>query len=499
LTSLNHSAPPKPVILLVLDGIRPDVMRAAIREGDAPTFGALIEMGEAVWDAVSVFPSITPAATAAIVTGESPLGSGICGHAWYDEAEDRIVVYGAMTETVITSGPLQVLHNNVWRMNRDDLYAATLFETLHDRGIEGACVNYPIRRGPYRHRLRMKTLESVANVGQLLDTAVDGPKEYYMGDLFYSRDAGLHGRAGTGGLRRQVGINDEYAAKVGAMLLREGTEPFTLVYFFEGDSLAHHEGVVAQRRYVGTLDGYVREMFEAGGGVDRVLDDYAVLVVTDHGHTPLRQERRYVRLDGILKGRTAVGARARFTSRIRMVAVPNGRAALLYLGEGADREAVIENLLGRRGVDLATHEDEGWVVVRRLGRELRLRPGDGPTDPTGRSWELTGDPRALDLEVLGGALKYGDYPDALERLWGSVRSPRAGDIILSASPGYTFGEVNGNFHKESDHGSLHAYDSDVFSIGLGLPAPRRITDIAPTVLAHFGVDAGAKVAEYRVF
>jgi hypothetical protein len=499
LTSPDHSARPKPVLLLVLDGIRPDVMRAAIREGDAATFGALVELGEAVWNAVSVFPSITPAATAAIVTGEPPVGSGIYGHAWYDEAEDRIVVYGAMTETVITSGPLQVLHNNVWRMNRDDLYADTLFETLHDLGIEAACVNYPIRRGPYRHRLRMKTLESVANAGQLLDTTVDGPKEYYMGDLFYSRDVGLHGRRGSGGLRRQVGINDEYSAKVGAMLLKEGTEPFTLVYFFEGDSLAHHAGTAAQRRYVGTLDGYVREMFEAGGGVDRVLDDYAVLVVTDHGHTPLLPERRYVRLDGILNQRTAVGARARLGSRIRMLAVPNGRAALLYLGEGGDREAVIEDLLGRRGVDLATHEHDGWVVVRRLGRELRFQPGDGPTDPAGRSWELTGDPRALDLEVSGDALKYGDYPDALERLWGSVRSHRAGDVILSASPGYTFGEVNGNFHKKSDHGSLHAYDSDVFSIGLGLPAPRRITDIASTLLAHFGADTGAKVAENRVF
>jgi hypothetical protein len=80
-----------------------------------------------------------------------------------------------------------------------------------------------------------------------------------------------------------------------------------------------------------------------------------------------------------------------------------------------------------------------------------------------------------------------------------VRSHRAGDVILSASPGYTFGEVNGNFHKKSDHGSLHAYDSDVFSIGLGLPAPRRITDIASTLLAHFGADTGAKVAENRVF
>jgi hypothetical protein len=242
----------------------------------------------------------------------------------------------------------------------------------------------------------------------------------------------------------------------------------------------------------------VREVFEAGGGVDRVLDDYAVLVVTDHGHAPLLPERRYVRLDGILNQRTAVGARARFGWGVRAMVVPNGRAAMVYLGEGVDRESVIEDLLGRRGVDLAAHEDEGWVVVRRLGRELRFRPGNGPADPAGRSWELADDPSALDLEVSGDALKYGDYPDALERLWGSVRLPRAGDVILSASPGYTFGEINGNYHKESDHGALHAEDSDVFSMGLGLPAPRRITDIAATLLAHFGAGTGAKVAEDRV-
>jgi hypothetical protein len=498
LTSPDHSAPPKPVLLLVLDGIRPDIMQAAIREGDAPTLGALAERGETVRDAVSVFPSITPAATAAIVTGKPPVESGIYGHAWYDEAEDRVVVYGAMTETVITSGPLQVLHNNVWRMNRDDLYADTLFEALHELGVEGACVNYPIRRGPYRHLLRMKALESVANMGELLDTTVSGPKEYYMGDLFYSRDLGLHGRRGSGGLRRQVGINDEYAARVGSALLKEKAEPFILVYLFEGDSVAHHEGIAAQRRYIGTLDGYVREMFEAGGGVDRVLDDYAVLVVSDHGHAPLLPGRRYVRLDGILGERTAVGAKARFGPRVRVLVVPNGRAALVHLGEGVDREGVAEDLIGRRGVDLAAHEDDGWVVIRKIGHELRFRPGEGPNDPAGRSWELTGDPEALDLDVSGDALKYGDYPDALERLWGSVRSPRAGDVIISASLGYTFGEVNGNFHKESDHGSLHADDSNTFSIGLGLRAPRRITDVAPILLDHFGADAGVKIVEDRV-
>jgi hypothetical protein len=486
--------------LLVLDGIRPDVLRAAIREGEAPTLGALAERGEAVWDAVSVFPSITPAATAAIVTGEHPAGSGIYGHAWYNEAEDRMVIYGAMTETVITSGPLQVLHNNVWRMNRDDLYADTLFETLHEAGVEGACVNFPIRRGPYRHRVRLRTLEGVANVGELLDTTVSGPKEYYMGDLFHTRDLGLHGRRGSGGLRRQVGINDEYAAKVGASLLKERAEPFTLVYFFEGDSLAHHQGLAAGRRYVGTLDGYVREMLEAGGGVDRALEEYAVLVISDHGHTPLLPEQRYVRLGGVLGERTVIGARARLRPRIGVLVVPNGRAALVYLGDEVNRGRVLDDLLGRRGVDLAAHEDAGWVVVRKPGRALRFRPGAGHKDPAGSPWELEGDTGTLDLRVSDGKLRYGDYPDALERLWGSVRAPRAGNVVLSASPGYTFGEVNGNFHKQSDHGSLHADDSNVFSIGLGLPAPRRITDVAPTLLAHFGVGTagGAKVAENRV-
>jgi hypothetical protein len=339
----------------------------------------------------------------------------------------------------------------------------------------------------------LKTLEGVANVGTLLDTTVSGPKEYYLGDLFYSRDLGLHGRRGSGGLRRQVGINDEYAAKVGAMLLKDKAEPFTLLYFFEGDSLAHHEGIAAQRRYVGTLDGYVGKMFEAGGGVDAVLDDYALLVVADHGHAQLLPERRYVQLDGIMNQRTALGARARLGPRVRVLVVPNGRAAMVYLGEGADRERVIDDLIGRRGVELAAREDDGWVVVRRLARELRFRPGDGPQDPAGRSWDVAGDPAALDLRISGETLAYGDYPDALERLWGSVRSPRAGGVILSASPGYTFGEVNGNFHKKSDHGSLHADDSNVFTIGIGLPAPRRITDVATTLLAHFGVE----LAKYR--
>ena len=89
-------------------------------------------------------------------------------------------------------------------------------------------------------------------------------------------------------------------------------------------------------------------------------------------------------------------------------------------------------------------------------------------------------------------MHYGDYPDALERLWGCLHSPRCGDVVLSATPGYTFGEISGGYHTASDHGSLHASDSNVFVLASGVPAPRRITDVAPTLLSHFGAEHGRR-------
>ena len=501
----GSSNAPKPVLLLVLDGIRPDVLRAAIRDGSAPALGLLAARGEAVWDAVSVFPSITPAATAAIVTGAPPSGSGILGHAWYDREEGRVVVYGAKRQTVISTGPIKVFHNNVFRMNRDDLRAATLFETLHERGVDGACVNFPVRRGPHEHPIRLKSVKgfkSVANRSELLDTSVEGPKEYYMGDLFYSRDIGLQGRGGIGGVRRSVGIHDEYAAKVGTMLLEEKAAPFTVVYFFKGDSIAHHEGLAAQRRYVATLDAYVAGMFEAAGGPEKALEEYAILALSDHGHTPLLpSRRRYVGLGRVLGDGTSIGARARFGFGTKIVAVPNGRSAFLYLAEDVDVAKVVAGALSRRGIDLAAWREDGWGVVRRLGRALRFRPAsEGTQDASGRAWELSGDARAVDLDLTGGELRDGEYPDALERLWGCLCSPRCGDVVLSATPGHTFGEISGTFHDQSDHGSLHASDSNVFVLASGVAAPRRLTDVAPTLLAHFGADAGAEglAAESRV-
>lgn len=480
----------KPVLLIVMDGIRSDILRAAIREGDAPNLGSLEEAGESVWNGVSVFPSITPAATAAIATGEAPDGSGILGHAWYDRRDERVVVYGAMTGTVISTGPLKVFHNNVWRMNRDDLLAETFFERLHEVGVDGACVHFPVRRGPHDHAVRSRVVRSVARRGVYFGHTVQGPKELYLGDLFYSRDTGFQGRLGAGGMLRKVGINDEYAASVGAHLLEEDAAPLTLVYFFQGDSIAHHRGLAAQRQYLKTLDQYVGKLFDAAGGVERALSEYAIMALSDHGHSPLVRRQRYVRLGRLLGERAVAGARAGFARGVEVIAVPNGRAALLYLRENTGRKRLVERLVSQRGVDLAAWYEDGWGVVRGVSRSLRFRPvaHGGALDPSGGVWEVDGDIRTLDLSLADGRIVHGEYPDALERLWSCLVAERSGDVVLSASPGYTFGEVSGMFHEASDHGSLHESDSRVFVLSSGFEgvSPRRITEVAPALLSHFG-------------
>ncbi len=491
MSTLGKNLAPKPVLSLVLDGIRPDVLRAAIREGDAPNLGAIAQRGEAVWNAASVFPSITPAATAAIATGEYPAGSGILGHAWYDRAEGRVIVYGAKTETVLGTGPIKVLHNNVWRMNRDHLSAPTVFEGLHDYGLDSACVNFPVRRGPHAHPVRMKSVQGYMRNGRYLGASVDGPKEYYMGDLFYSRPTVVSGRKGRGGFRQSAGINDQYAADVGAMFMKEKPAPFNLVYFFKGDSITHHQGLAAQRAWIPTADDYVGRIFEAGGSAEKVLDEYAVLALSDHGHDALHKTGRFVDIKASNGTRISTGPNVRFGPGVDALAVANGRAAMIYLRDSAktSAESVAAGLAERRGVDLAAWMDDGWLHVRHSSREMRFRPGAGPMDAFGSRWQVGGDLLALDLAIKDGGLRSGDYPNALERLWGCLTSSRCGDVVLSAAPGFTFGEVTGGYHEASDHGSLHANDSNVFTLASGMAAPRRITDVAPTLLEHFGASA----------
>jgi len=75
-------AAPKKLVLTYVDSLRTDMLERAVAEGRAPTFGTLLERGVLIPDCVSSFPSVTPVASAEMVTGLGAGGHWISGMKW---------------------------------------------------------------------------------------------------------------------------------------------------------------------------------------------------------------------------------------------------------------------------------------------------------------------------------------------------------------------------------------------------------------------------------
>ncbi len=98
--------------------------------------------------------------------------------------------------------------------------------------------------------------------------------------------------------------------------------------------------------------------------------------------------------------------------------------------------------------------------MRSRRGELRFSPGGELEDLRGGRWSVEGKLAALRAEVQDGRLLCTEYPDALARIWSALKCPTAGDLLLSAAPGYEFVDWGGADHVGGgSHGSLHRSDS----------------------------------------
>jgi hypothetical protein len=77
-----------------------------------------------------------------------------------------------------------------------------------------------------------------------------------------------------------------------------------------------------------------------------------------------------------------------------------------------------------------------------------------------------------------------------------LHNPNAGDLIVSAAPGFEFADLGGGHHAGGgSHGSLEIGDSEVPMLAVGLDPPGSIVEVAPTVLRHFGVEPPASMRD----
>jgi hypothetical protein len=502
------------LVLCVIDAMAPAMLERAVAEGVAPMLATLMQRGRYIPDCVAAFPSVTPVCAASIVTGVAQDEHRIPGMNWFDREENRYVEYGSSFRAAQRFGIVRQLTDTVYNMNRAHLSADTLtvFESLDDAEVRTAGTTYLMYRGRHRHEpQRDSALTRFA--ARLMRHPVMGPRELFYADIFASRDTGC--RSGLG----MPGVRDRHSGCVSAYMVEHDLFDFLLLSLPDNDWYSHKHGPEGQVHSIAQADLQLARVFNAGGGIDRFLEEHAVIAMADHSQAPVQ---RTIALQdelaelGVLspkEGREGgkEGVRGTGTDGAQIAVCPSQRGAMVYALNDCERDAmrasVVTRALGLEGVDLvlwlerdARNAPREAVVASAERGELRFAPGDAVadpgavvSDPRGQSWSIEGELEALDASVEDGTLLTPSYPDALARVWSALTCATSGEVLLSAAPGYEFLDWGGAAHVGGgSHGSLHASDSLGALVLCGIapteePAQWAIRDVAPLVRRHFGL------------
>ena len=418
----------------MIDGLTPSMLEDAVERRTAPAVAELFERGE-YRRAASVFPSLTPVCISSLATGTYPDQHGIPHLVWYHRGERRIVEYGSSFAALRRAGARRGIVDAIFRMNEEHLSrdVSTLYESVEDAGGVAAAVNIICYRGGTRHTSRIPGFTRPAF----------GPSRFFYFNLYASDVTGAPFRVGG----RHAGANDAYAAAVGRWLVTRDGFDLLVYYLPDYDYASHATGPDAAHDALARSDDAVRALIDAAGGVDRLLERYAVVLCSDHGQTRIDRvtslHDSYAGVDDVL-------------------VTASNRAGMVYDLRGGRTRELAERLDREPAVETVLFLEDGDVVARRDGAE--------------------------------GADVLASYPDGAARAPAALRNTNAGDVLVSAAPGWEFSDLAGRHHLNGgSHGSLVAGDSEVpmLTVGTG-PPPVSITGVAPLLLAHLGVELRAR-------
>jgi hypothetical protein len=461
---MTHDTTRVPRLLLVVaDGVRPDVMAAEMDAGHTPALAALRERGS--FHAVtSSFPSVTGPAYVPFLMGRHPARVGLPGLRWYDRARS------------LSWSPAQARSYagiDIWHVDGDvQADAPTLLE-LARPSLAGMSM---LGRGASHGR-----------IGRSLAWMLRAAPSHFRGDLL-------------GWRRVEQQATRAFLSRFAAVRPRASVLAIT-----SPDKFAHAYGSDSApvRTAIGDIDAAVSQA-QAIAARDGWNSPLHVWVVGDHGHAPVSQHDD---LQGWLEGEgLRVLAHPRLNVRDPDVALMVGGNAMahLYLAPG-DRERrwwpahqarwgpLLDALLERPSIDLLAiastpttvelrHATRGAAVVERR---------EGPQGPRWSYHITSGDPLALgaslhDLDACAAweATSTSAYPDALVQLSWLGTAARAGDVIVSASADWDLRARFEPVSHVSTHGAL-LRDQMLVPLLVDVPVsrpPHRTADVVPSAL-----------------
>jgi hypothetical protein len=505
------------VLLVVIDGAAPRVVGPAIQTGRLPVMQRLVEAGAYSDTCTTIFPSITPAATTSIITGEYPASSGILGASWFDEASGDIAYYGDDFWIIAREGFRSFLEDFLIRLNGDRITAPTLFEITERAGLRAACLNYLIFKGLHDNEVKVPPAFRFLP-GVRKKEVVRTPSIVAIGDFLTTRTMRGKPLDDLGGALHRFGMDDASTSRMLFEIAEDKLFPdFTVAYYADNDYRSHEVGAHNALSVVERVDRGLGAAFDEYGGIDKVLSEMYVIVTSDHGHCDVlaERERSVICLDASLSQFKRAKLGTAWQSGDEIMICPNMRAAQVYFRQptaNALRRAITATLatpgvdhVVYRGSDIEGVRDH-FFAASRLGVFEFWRGAGGEThaqDTFGTTWSWDGELAVIDAAIEDGTFVYDSYPNALERLAGILEHENSATMWVTARPGWEF-EVPGSAAHlgGSSHGGLHALESYCPLIVAGpehvaLPRHMRTVDIAPLCLNLLGIPSSHRVGAPR--
>lgn len=465
--------PRRRVILLLVDGLRPDVAEAELGRGALPHLARL--MGQrGVGRAITAFPSTTSVAYLPFLTGCLPGRCNVPSIRWMDRAR-----YGG-----------------AWWRERDAIrsycgYQAGMLDgdiaadvrTIFEIVPESAAFFTPITRGLPAERDPTK-----------------GSRKFWGALSHYL-------------LWHQPG-DDAVSNGLLDWIQRDPSWRFLFAQFPAVDGYTHQTWPDAPKvlEALGRVDRTVGQLTELLGSRG-MLEDTLILLVSDHGATVVKRH-----LDLAVwfrqRGIPTLAHPELWTRHPRVaVMVAGNGSAMLYAKPGiprterwtlsrlrepdafgTDRDLIAELVAEPAVAFVAAEESPGAIrlldrsgdaTIQAAGDMIRYAPGT--SDPLG-----TGPFRATDRDAL--ALTFdAAFPDAARHLLDQFRSDRTGDLVVVAREGYDFRDRWEIPEHKAGHGSLFKAHMQI-PLWANRPlggAPMRSVDVFATMLDWLGEPAPA--------
>lgn len=448
----------KQAIVILADGARADVFARMLAAGELPEIERHVVARGAHRTATSTFTSTTIPAHLPFLTGRFAGSANVPGYRWFDRAKQP---------RLLPLGPWSFRSYNGPEATRVDTDIAADAPTIFDLApgslnIFGAITRGLGRRGNIaagrKNRLWMK-----AHFREDYVTADDAARKLLVDSL------------------------DAHA-------------PFRFVVMPGIDWNSHYddpfgEGAWEAYRRVDRTVGELARKLERTGAYDSTL----IAVVSDHGHEPVKAHfdigpelaRRH-------EMKVAYHSLRAYRWRPEAVVAVSGNAmAHLYIDRPIKN--LPDRLVIQPAIDIVAERRESGsiLVVSQRGRARITETAAGITyEPLlGDPFDYPELPREMTseqaLELTAGTR----HPDAPMQLAQIFRSPRTGDYVVSAAPGYDLRDKYERPEHRSSHGALHASHMNV-PLAISTPVtdgPIRTADVFSTVLEYLGIPEPAGV------